>query len=168
MVLGAIAFIAADGPKKDDAEAFKGSWSVASFKVGQESAPADDLKNLKMNFDGKSYTSKVLDQVDEEGNYTIDPSKTPKTIDFEIKKGRDEGKKQLGIYKIEDDKLTLILSLPGATERPKSLTPAASDMLIEAVLERKNPDSRVGGALSVGHAYPPMGRHIVRRRDRRR
>ena len=75
----------------------------------------------------------------EEGGYTIDASKTPKTIDFDIKKGQDQGKKQLGIYKIEDNKLTIIAAQPGSTERPKSLQPAASDAMLEVVLERVKP-----------------------------
>jgi uncharacterized protein (TIGR03067 family) len=139
LLLAAIGFIAADEPKKDDAEAFKGSWTVASFKVGKQATPADEIKNLKLNFDGKLYTSKIGEQVDEEGSYTLDPSKTPKTIDFEIKKGRDEGKKQLGIYNLEGTKLTMILGFPGATERPKSLKPEPSDGIIEVVLERSKP-----------------------------
>jgi uncharacterized protein (TIGR03067 family) len=136
LVLAMFGFAAADDPKKDDAETFKGSWAVASFKVGGQAAPADDIKNLKLSFDGKSYASKDGERVDEEGSYTLDPSKTPRTIDFDIKKGRDEGKKQLGIYALEGTKLTLILGLPGATERPKSLKPEASAGLIEVILER--------------------------------
>jgi uncharacterized protein (TIGR03067 family) len=139
LLLAAIGFLAADEPKKDDAEAFKGNWTALSIKSGEQETPADVVKRLKFTFDGKAYTNILGDEVVEEGGYTIDASKTPKTIDFDIKKGDDAGKKQLGIYKIEENKLTLVVAQPGSTERPKSLQPAPSDNMIEAVLERAKP-----------------------------
>jgi len=139
LLLATVGFLAADEPKKDDAEALKGNWTVVSIKSGGQEAPAEDVKKLKFSFDGKAYTNAVGDEVVEEGGYTIDASKMPKTIDFDIKKGQDQGKKQLGIYKIEDNKLTIIAAQPGSTERPKSLQPAASDAMLEVVLERVKP-----------------------------
>jgi hypothetical protein len=47
--------------------------------------------------------------------------------------------KQLGIYKIEDSKLTLIFAAAGSKDRPKSFTPAESDGLFEFVLEQAKP-----------------------------
>jgi uncharacterized protein (TIGR03067 family) len=137
--LAAVVLIAADEPKKDNDEALKGNWMAVSLKQGDQSAPADDVKKLKFNFDGKAYTNLISDQVVEEGSYAVDASKTPKTIDFDIKKGQDKGKKQLAIYQIEGNKLTIIAALPGATERPKSLKPEPSEMLLQAVLEKVKP-----------------------------
>ena len=137
LVLAAVGLIAADEPKKDDTEAFKGKWATVSIKVAGQDAPADEIKKLKLTFDAKTYTNIVGDQTVEEGDYAIDSSKTPKTIDFDIKKGPDQGKKQLGIYKVEGDKLIMVVALPGSTERPKSWKPAASENMIEATFERE-------------------------------
>lgn len=140
LLLFTMALIAADEPKKkEDAETFKGTWALASMKIGGRSAPQDLIKDFRCRFEDKSYTNSVAREQIEEGSYSIDASKTPKTIDFEIKKGHDEGKKQLGIYQIEGDKLTFVLAEPGATTRPKSFKIESGDTLVEVVLERAKP-----------------------------
>ena len=136
VLLSAAAFIAADEPKKDDAEAIKGSWSAVSLKQGGKSAPDDLIKKFKASFDGKGYTNLVDGDVIEVGGYTIDTSKTPKTIDFDIRKGEGQGKKQLAIFQVEGDKLTLIVSEPGSPDRPKSIKPEKTDPVIEVVMKR--------------------------------
>jgi uncharacterized protein (TIGR03067 family) len=139
LLLSAIGLIAADEIKKDDSEAFKGNWSIRSITIDGRAAPEDLVKNFRCHFDEKTYNDTVANEVIEEGSYTIDASKTPKTIDFDIKKGRKEGKRQLGIYKIEGDKITLVMTQAGSTERPKSFKAESGDSLVEVVLERVKP-----------------------------
>ncbi len=139
MLLSAVSLIAADAPTKDDAEALKGSWSAISLKQGGKSAPEDLIMKFKTSFDGKNYTNTADGQVVEEGGYTIDASKMPKTIDFDIKKGEGQGKKQLAVFQIEGDKLTLVIAEPGTADRPKSIKIADTDPFIEVVLKRGKP-----------------------------
>ncbi len=134
-VLSAVGFVAADDAKKDDAELLKGKWKAVSISMGGEPQPDEVVKDFKMNFDGKEYKNTMGDMV-EEGSYTIDASKSPKTIDFDIKKGPDKDKKQLGLYKIENDKVTIVAKPAGATDRPTSLTVEKGSDLLELVLER--------------------------------
>ena len=134
-VLGAVAD---DDPKKADGDKFKGEWKTLSVKQGGQVAPDEIAKMMKFNFDGKKYLQTLGDQK-EEGEYTLDASQTPKTIDLDIKTGNDQGKKQLGIYKIEDSKLTLIFAAAGSKDRPKSFTPAEGDQVFEFVLEQAKP-----------------------------
>ena len=73
-------------------------------------------------------------------NTRFDDSKSPKTIDFDIKKGHDEGKKQLGIFKIENDKFDdRDRGSQAVTDRPTSFKMEEGSNLIEAVLERVKP-----------------------------
>ena len=140
VLLSAIGLVAADDTKpKGDAENFKGNWSAVSMKMDGRDAPEDFLKNFRCRFEEKTYNNTLGKEVVEEGSYTIDASKTPKTIDFDIKKGPDEGKKQLGIYKIEGDKLTIVLTEAGSKTRPKSFKAEDGESLIEAILERVKP-----------------------------
>jgi uncharacterized protein (TIGR03067 family) len=140
LLLSMAGLIAADEPeKKDDAEAIKGNWSAVSMKVGGQPAPEAFVKSFQCRFDEKTYNNTVDKQVVEEGSYRIEPSKTPKTIEFDIKTGQDQGKKQLGIYKIENEKLTLLLTQAGSTTRPKSFQDEPGEPLIEVVLERVKP-----------------------------
>ena len=131
----ALVLIAADEPKKDDSESLKGNWTAVSMKQNKQSLPDDFVKTFKLSMDGKNYTNTVGQEVMEEGGYTVDASKMPKTIDFDIKKGPDAGRKQLGLYKLEGDKLTIVVSPSDSTERPKSL----EDDDFVVVLERVKP-----------------------------
>jgi uncharacterized protein (TIGR03067 family) len=134
--LAAAGLIGAQEPKKDDAESIKGNWTAISMKQGKQSLPEGFVKSFKFGLDGKNYTNTIGTEVAEEGGYTIDASKTPKTIDFDIKKGPDAGKKQLGLYKIEGDKFTIVASPAGSAERPKSLDTEDADQVLVVVLER--------------------------------
>ena len=132
-----LATVAADDPpKKDDAETLKGTWKALSVKEGGRNAPEEFVKSMTFNFDGKKYTQKVQDQ-SEEGDYSIDASQSPKTIDLDIKTGNDQGKKQVGIYKFEDGKLTFIVAKAGSKDRPKSFKLEKDADVIEFVLERE-------------------------------
>ena len=125
-----------DPPKKDDAESLKGTWKAVSVKQGGQIVPEEFVKSMTFNFDGKKYVQKVQEQ-SEEGNYSIDASQSPKTIDLDIKTGNDQGKKQIGIYKIEDGKLTFVVAMAGSKDRPKSFKPEEGADVIEFVLERE-------------------------------
>jgi uncharacterized protein (TIGR03067 family) len=125
-----------DAKKKDDAELLKGKWSAVSFTVGKMSQPDDFIKSFKFTFDGKKYTNVLGSEVAEEGEYKIDSSKSPKTMDFDIKTGRDMGKKQFAIYKFEGEKLTIVAAAAGSEERPKSFTVEADSQTLEIVLEK--------------------------------
>jgi uncharacterized protein (TIGR03067 family) len=139
LLLCLIGPMAADDPKKtDDAETLKGNWKAVSLTQSGQAVPAEIASHLKFKFDGKSYVNKMEDMV-EEGGYTIDATKTPKTIDFDIKTGDDKGKKQFGIYKIEGEKLTIVVAKPGSKDRPNSFKAEAGAEVAEVVLEREKP-----------------------------
>ncbi len=138
LLLASIGFLGVDDTKKDDAEALKGKWVAVSLKQGGISAPDELTETFKFDFNGKEYKNTAVGQ-SEEGGYKLDSSKTPKTIDFDIKTGNDKGKKQLGVYKLDGDKLTIVASMAGETERPKSLEPEADAPVMVIVLKREKP-----------------------------
>jgi uncharacterized protein (TIGR03067 family) len=141
-VLCAIAFAVADDAKKDDAKKeetkLEGKWTAVSVKVAGKATPDGDAKLFKFTFEEKTFTHVVRGNL-LEGEFSIDDSKSPKTIDFDIKKGRGEGKKQLAIFKIEGDKLTLVAAMPGEKDRPTTFKVTEGSNLIEAVFERDKP-----------------------------
>jgi hypothetical protein len=51
----------------------------------------------------------------------VDPSKKPKTIDYDVIDGPAKGKKLLGIYELEGDTLKSCFAAPDA-ERPTDFT----------------------------------------------
>jgi uncharacterized protein (TIGR03067 family) len=57
----------------------------------------------------------------ENGTYKLDAAKKPAAIDLIIGKGgKDEGKTQLGIYKLEGDVLTVAIAEANSKTRPSS------------------------------------------------
>jgi uncharacterized protein (TIGR03067 family) len=136
LILSAAGLLAADDAKKDDAEALNGKWSVVSWSHGADALPSDLIKDMKISFEDKTYKITGQDPFAEEGEYTIDASKSPKTIDFEIKKGQDAGKHQLGIYKLDGNKLTIIAAGASSKERPTSFKVEAGADVVEVVLEK--------------------------------
>jgi uncharacterized protein (TIGR03067 family) len=138
LLLAAIGFLGVDDAKKDDADAIKGKWVAVTVKFRGMDAPDDLVKSFKFDFDGKKYLNTATNQ-SEEGEYTIDSSKTPRTIDFDIKTGNDQGRKQLGIYKLDGGKLTIVAAIAGASERPKSFEPEADAQVLFIVLEKEKP-----------------------------
>ncbi len=130
--------VPADEPKKEEAKP-KGKWSAVSLKHAGKSLPDDLVKNFSCKIEEKSYTNTLNGNVVEEGEYTFDDSKSPKTIDFDIKTGHNEGKKQIGIFKIDGEKMTLVLAEADEKDRPTSFELAEGTDLIEVVLERVKP-----------------------------
>jgi uncharacterized protein (TIGR03067 family) len=92
-----------------DLKLMQGTWS---FK------PADDVDvtwsmvgdTLKATAQGQEYVCTV----------TLNPEATPRAIDFFVTQGPNEivGKKTLGIYKIENERVTFCVSMPGDDHRP--------------------------------------------------
>ncbi len=136
LVLSAIGAVAADEPSKDEVLSLAGQWSAVGIKLRGNAAPATFVHTFKSSFEEKTYSNRIENKVVEKGNYTVDDTKSPKTIDFAITEGEDKGKQQLGIYKIEGKKLTLVIAEMGLKERPKSFKVKRGDRVLEVVLER--------------------------------
>jgi len=110
------------GEKGDKLE---GSWIATAAVSDGKKAPEDVLKKamLTVTFKGGKYSVVSEGNEVEAGTYKADPSKKPATIDLTIMTGKDKGKTQPGIYKIEGDTLTVALTPPESKERPKNFEP---------------------------------------------
>lgn len=115
------------GDAAKDKKALQGTWT---FKAGD--------KDGTLTFAGGKFKAVMGDETFE-GTFKIDPSKKPAAIDMAVKKGpKFEGMTSLGIYKLEDDKLTWCANEPGRTERPKEFSETLGDQkVLLVVMERK-------------------------------
>ena len=98
-----------DKPQAEQLKPFQGTW--ASTGDGIDAKWVFEGETVKASVNGQDYTCKV--KVDTE-------AKPHPTIDFTIDDGPDEskGKTSKCIYKLDGEKLTLCLSIPGK-DRPK-------------------------------------------------
>ena len=70
---------------------------------------------------GDETTTTMSGQVFFKAKITIDPSKKPKTIDYQMTEGFTKGKTQLGIYELDGDTFKACFAKPGAA-RPTDFT----------------------------------------------
>ncbi len=121
--------------KKDMAQ-LQGEWSMVSGSADGHPMPAQMLKQMKRVCKGDEATTTMAGQVFIKAKITIDPSKQPKTIDYEMTGGFTKGKKQLGIYEVEGDSYKACFSKPGA-ERPTDFTSNLGDGRTVSVWKRE-------------------------------
>jgi uncharacterized protein (TIGR03067 family) len=105
--------------KKDLAQ-LQGEWTMVSASADGQSMSEDMLKQMKRVCKGDELTVTMGDRVYLKAKIAIDPSKKPKTIDYDMSEGFIKGKKQLGIYELNGDTFKACFNAPGA-ERPKEL-----------------------------------------------
>lgn len=139
IVLMAPLWAGADDKKPGaDPKALRGKWTVVSSEAGGKKLTKDQLLwQWTFTDDGKATLADRKTGKDSRYIYSVDASKEPHAIDI-VYQGPEPALKdikQLGVYKIEDNRLTLCFNLPGVKERPKEFaTQAGSGFLLR--LER--------------------------------
>jgi uncharacterized protein (TIGR03067 family) len=127
-----ILLIAAAMPAQDvkkELDSLQGEWTMVSLEQKGKVAPDEAVKQYKLTIKGSQWT--VVSPAGQETSMTfkIDPSKDPKAMDLTIKLDEKEVV-SLGIYKLQDDTLTLCRTA-GKKERPKEFkTTAEAGILV--------------------------------------
>jgi uncharacterized protein (TIGR03067 family) len=135
LVLGAATLMADDTAKKD-LDALQGTWKLESLMESGKPAPADALKQITIVVKDGKYSISAGGKELETGSIKLDPSKKPKTIDFEIASGNDKGKTQLGVYELKDDTFTFCMARAGQKERPSELASTEKSQTILTVAKK--------------------------------
>jgi uncharacterized protein (TIGR03067 family) len=119
-----------------------GAWApVAVESAGMKADGADEaVKDLRYAFtkDGKFRLEKG-NEVQLEGTYTVDPSKSPKRIDYTIERAAAEGWKgttSLGIYELDGDTFRVCRTWPDNDARPTEFTGAKGTKQINSEFRR--------------------------------
>jgi uncharacterized protein (TIGR03067 family) len=120
--------------KKDLAQ-FQGEWSMVSGTADGYPIPDEMVKQMKRICKGDEVTTTKTGSTYFKAKIVIDPSKKPKTIDYQMTEGFTKGKTQLGIYEVDGDTLKSCFGAPGA-ERPTDFTSKPGDKRTFTVWER--------------------------------
>jgi uncharacterized protein (TIGR03067 family) len=141
LVLSLTLLLASDKQKEDkekkDSDVIQGTWKVVSVEQGGQKRDAEDDSRMVIIFKGEDYSVKMNGTEVEKGTVKIDPAKKPKSIDFAITEGNDKGKKQVGIYGLEDDTLKICVTQPEKDDRPKELVAKEGTDHILFVMKRE-------------------------------
>jgi RNA polymerase sigma-70 factor (ECF subfamily) len=124
-------------PPATDQERLQGTWVLESGLSNGKDAPAGFIGSLQLTFRGKQLTARV-GKITKEGTYTLDPSSNPRGIDL-----TENGRRPLGIYRLEGDKLTLCLDEQGKA-RPTEFRAEAGTSHTLMVLRRQKADQGKG------------------------
>jgi uncharacterized protein (TIGR03067 family) len=123
--------------KKDLAQ-LQGEWSMVSGSADGQPMPVQMLKQMKRVCKGDEATTTMAGQLYLKAKITLDPSKKPKTIDYQMTEGFTKGKQQLGIYEVNGDIFRACFGKPGA-ERPTDFTSKPGDGRTLSVWKREKP-----------------------------
>jgi len=111
---------------KKDMTRLQGEWLMVSGSADGQPMSDPMLKQMKRVCKGDETTTTMAGQLFFKATITIDPTKKPKTIDYQMTDGFTKGKKQLGIYEVDGATFKSCFGKPGA-ERPTDFTSKPGD-----------------------------------------
>lgn len=94
----------------------EGTWIVKSVTINGKKSK-EDLKNSKLVISGNKYTLNIGGKEEGHGTFKVDTSKKPHTIDIMAVSPKGKKATIIGIFKIEDNTMT-VCAVPSGKERP--------------------------------------------------
>lgn len=115
-----------------------GSWRVVALVIDGDQAKPEDARNLLV-VNGEDGTWKLIAGEKEisRGTSEIDPTKTPKTLDFTPTVGDAKGQLFLGIYELGEKNRTMCFA-PSGKDRPTEFSSSAGSERILLTFERES------------------------------
>ena len=102
---------------KKELQLFQGIWkAIAVQNADGNRAPEDDVRNTRLVVEGNKFTL-TSKNATIAGTFTINPTKTPKTIDVRLESNEGKETKLLGIYQIKGGTRKSCFAFPGK-DRP--------------------------------------------------
>jgi uncharacterized protein (TIGR03067 family) len=120
---------------KTDMALLQGEWVMVSGSADGYAMPDALLPQSKRVCKDDEVIVTVRGQLIMKAIFTIDPSRKPKTIDYQVGDGPTKGQKQLGIYELDGDALKSCFGAPGS-ERPTDFTSKPGDKRTSTVWRR--------------------------------
>jgi uncharacterized protein (TIGR03067 family) len=118
--------VRADEPVDKEMKLMEGEWQMVSGEREGNAFPDEVVKSFKrITKDGET-TTETSGTLILKAKFKVDPSKKPKTIDYEITDGPQKGKAMIGIYELKGDdfKACMVMS---DEKRPTDFTTKDGD-----------------------------------------
>ena len=121
-------------PGADDLRAevarHQGVWAVTSFVREGKETPPEIAHSIVRVVEGDHVVWKREGKPFAGTTVTLDPTKTPHTIDVVPDGGRARGKVVPGIYKLDGDTLVIVMADPGKPRPTEFKAPAGSGLTL--------------------------------------
>lgn len=127
-----------DAALKKELTRLQGAWAMVSGSADGQPMPAQLVKQMKRVCHGDQTTTSMSGRIYFKATIRLDPSQSPKHIDYQMTEGFSKGQKQLGIYEVEGDTFKSCFSKPGA-ERPTDFSSTPGDGRTLSVWKRDKP-----------------------------
>jgi uncharacterized protein (TIGR03067 family) len=95
-------------------EKLEGTWYVVRAEAEGTPIPPQEYRALRLTFKNGQFTARRGKDDSDEGTYTIDPTRRPKTMDVTPRRGRP----QLAVYELTGNTLKICSDTSGK-ERPE-------------------------------------------------
>jgi uncharacterized protein (TIGR03067 family) len=105
-----------------------GEWSMVSGIVDGQKLPREAVQAGRRTTKGNETTVRFGKEVYLKAAFTLGVSAEPKTIDYILTAGANQGEAQQGIYRLEGDQVTFCFAPPGQP-RPTAFASAAGEAL---------------------------------------
>jgi uncharacterized protein (TIGR03067 family) len=140
LVIVSLATVWADDGEATKAEMAKlqGEWSMVSGEAEGQAMPEAMRATAKRVAKDNETTVMISGQLFMKAQFSVDPLKKPKTIDYTMTGGFTAGKNQLGIYEIDGDQVKFCFGSPGK-DRPTEFSTQAGDGRTLSVWKRVKP-----------------------------
>ena len=129
-----------EAAKKDQA-AIQGKWILTAGSRDGTMFTPEFMVNSTRVAKGDEVTVIIRGQLMMKAKFTLDPTRKPKTIDYEVSGGPYTGATQLGIYESDGDKVKFCFSTPGS-KRPTTFVTKASDGHTLSCWTRETPPAK--------------------------
>jgi len=134
---------AEDEAVKKELAKMQGEWKMVSGVADGFAMPESMVGSCKRVCKGDEVTTMLGERVIMKAKIIIDPTKSPKTIDYQVIDGPTKGKKHLGIYSIDGDTFKSCFAAPDAP-RPKEFASKEGDQLTYSVFTRSGESPKPG------------------------
>ncbi|MSU77262.1 MAG: TIGR03067 domain-containing protein [Gemmataceae bacterium] len=101
--------VAAAGDAVAELQKFQGNWTILSLIEKGKAVPAEELAILELHIEKNVLTVKEKGETVVQYNFKLDPTKTPRAIDFTHTIGENKGKTEFGIYAFDGKQLKMVL-----------------------------------------------------------
>ena len=109
-----------------DSASLQGTWSMVAGAADGYQLPPEYVKTMRRIFTGNEVTVTMGGQLFLKATIELNPTASPKTIDYHMTGGPTAGSTQLGIYQISGDTVRFCFGAPNAA-RPTDFASTLGD-----------------------------------------
>jgi uncharacterized protein (TIGR03067 family) len=128
-----------------DLEKLQGEWGMISGLADGQAVPQDMLLSSSRVCTGSETTVMINGQLIMRAKFKLDPSKSPKNIDYEVLEGPAKGANMRGIYELEGDTVKFCFAPPGG-ERPSRFESQLGEQRTFSVWKKKKKSAPAAAA----------------------